>query len=268
MPSRRVEFRTKHLCEWILNGGDGPFLDPIAVRACYDEKLDEKEFLSAHCSCGMDLASRKDLSTVVKVFMRRDGKKPHYYAFTKAWIPEKTMKESSNSQYRGWEQAGHLLVTPGSRTDLDVVETAVIEDSKLFKIRDVLYDPFQANMLAGHLEKAGIICPEIPQFAKYMTVGMRFLDDIVAGGQLHFNSPLLRWCLLNLQARYGGTSMVWPVRPKNLELKIDAAVALLFALHSVAMSPLDEYLENPYEHHGIRFLEDLLPEEKAKLKEW
>ncbi|MGC2283737.1 MAG: terminase large subunit [Candidatus Acidiferrum sp.] len=267
MPSRRAEFRTKHLCEWILNGGDEPFLDPVAVRACYDANLDEKEFLGQTCALGLDLATRKDMTAAVRVFMRKIEGKPHYYAFAKTWLPEKTMKDAANASYRGWEIGGHINVTSGARTDLDIVEAEILSDAQLFKIRDVTFDALQANMLVGHLEKAGIVCPEMPQFAKYMTIGMRFLDDIVAGGQLHFRSPVLRWCLLNLQARTAGAALIWPVRPKNLELKIDAGVALLFALRSAAVSPLDEApADCVYNHRGILLLEDLPLAERTKFE--
>jgi len=73
-----------------------------------------------------------------------------------------------------------------------------------------------------------------------MTDGMNLLEEIVADGRLHTNSLVLLWCLGNLHSLRSGVHFVTPRRPKDRMRKIDAAVALVMALKSIARCALDE----------------------------
>jgi phage terminase large subunit-like protein len=56
---------------------------------------------------------------------------------------------------------------------------------------------------------------------------------------------VLLWALQNLRAKYVGMGLVYPTRPKNRDLKIDSAVALVMALRSTHVVPLDESKRPP-----------------------
>jgi hypothetical protein len=59
-----------------------------------------------------------------------------------------------------------------------------------------------------------------------------------------------------LRAKIVGANLLYPVRPKDMALKIDPAVALVMALRSAAVTPIDESrgAENPYNKRGIIFI--------------
>jgi phage terminase large subunit-like protein len=86
---------------------------------------------------------------------------------------------------------------------------------------------------------------------------MNLLQEIVADGRLHTNSAVLLWCLGNLRAQHGGLHFTWPVRPKDRQLKIDAAVALVMALKSIVACPLEESIKNEsvYARRGVVVLD-------------
>lgn len=258
MPSQRASFRTKYLNEWLSGDAGDRFLDANAVRAALDKTLTDEQFRGQPAVMGCDLASKLDLCSLVRVHQKAINGKPHYYVFCKNWLPEDTLKNSPVSALRGWVEQGHLLITPGSITDHDEIERTIMDEWERADVRDFNYDPFQAAMLTTHLKnktQQHDKFVEISQFAKNMTDGMNMLQELVADGRLHTNSPVLLWCMNNMQCKLTGLHFMFPVRPKDRNQKIDAAVALILALKSIAGCPLNESKnENPYLRRGILFI--------------
>jgi phage terminase large subunit-like protein len=259
MPGARNAFRIFHLSEWIANGADNTFLDFNAVRACYEMDLKEEDFADQPAVLACDLASKLDLCSLARVHtIKKDGK-THFYVFSTNWLPSQAVANSNVAALRTWAETKQLVVTPGAVTNQDDVEEEIFQQWRKCKMRDMNYDPAQATMMMTHLRnrtEAYDSFIEVTQFARNMTDGMNLLQEIVADGRLHTNSPVLLWCLGNLRAQHGGLHFVWPVRPKDRQLKIDAAVALVMALKSIVACPLDESnSESPYAKRGIIVLD-------------
>ncbi|MGB7494059.1 MAG: terminase large subunit [Candidatus Acidiferrum sp.] len=235
----QASFRTKHLTEWIMNGGEIPFLDEISIRKCYEPDLDESQFAGTPCAVGCDLASRLDLASCYRIHSKRIDGKVHHYAFGKNFLPETQRK--ANVAYPAWEQRGELVFTPGTTTDQDVIETHLTGEMEKFQVREISFDPIQSSMLVTHLEKKRTgSTVEVAQSAKYLTPGVLELQEAVASGRLHTNSQILIWCLGHLRCRTIGSNMLQPIRPADHSLKIDSAVACIMALRSIALVALDE----------------------------
>ena len=220
----------------------------LRARACYQQDLDTDQFKGQPCVMGLDLSSRLDLASAVRVHARRINGKVHYYAFCKSWLPEETVKASKNASYRGWAARGDLVITPGNITDLDTVETFLLKEVTEYKLRDIGFDPLQSNQLVSHLKKkapTSVVFAEVQQFAKYLTQGMQELKK----------SALTAGCTPVVPCSFGrsktcerntvGMGLVYPTRPKERDLKIDAAVALVMALRSTHVVPLDESVRAP-----------------------
>jgi phage terminase large subunit-like protein len=264
MPSERQAFRVFHLSEWLLNGGDEAFLDYNRVRDCYDKALLEEPFKDQPAVFGADFANKVDLVSLVRVHVKKVGKRDHYYVFAKNWLPRQTLAESSVSQLRGWAETGQLIATPGGVHDTDAIEDTIMEEWNKCKVRDYTYDPAFASTITLHLKRRTDnpdAFVEATQFARSMTEGMNLLKELVVDGRLHTNSQVLLWCLGNLMFRCVGLNFLMPARPKDRSKKIDCAVALIMALKSAALCPLGESLteENPYAKRGIIFLEGGAP---------
>jgi phage terminase large subunit-like protein len=249
--------KQKHLNIWSNDLGETPFLKLESVRACYDPKLADD--MEGEVALGMDLASRLDLTAVVRLHAKRVEDQLHYFAFCKAWLPSETASNARNSQYQGWMKNGFLTETPGSIVDLSYVEDEVSEILGKHRVRQVVFDPLQSNLLVTRLMKAHLehqeAFVEFTQSGKYFTPGMLLLEELVADGRFHTNSPLLLWCLANLRCKKGFGNLMFPVRPKNIEMKIDGAVATVMALTACSTTPLDESTTgSPYDERGIVFI--------------
>jgi len=242
LASMEEGFKQKHLCIWSGSQGEDPFLTLEKVRKCYDASLQDD--FDGEAALGMDLASRLDLTAVVKLHAKRVDNVLHYYAFCKAWLPADTVANAKNASYKGWLQGGHLVATPGSIVDLSFVEDHVSELLSSYPVRQCTFDPLQSSMLVTrlmktHPDKADCFV-ECTQGGKYYTGAMLLLEELVADGRFHTNSPLLMWCLANLRCKKGVTNLLFPSRPKDITLKIDAAVAALMALSACTTTSLDE----------------------------
>jgi phage terminase large subunit-like protein len=254
LPSMEEGAKQKHLCIWSGSFGEEPFLALEKVRKCFDASL--KDDLGGECAVGMDLASRLDLTAVVRLHAQRIENELHYYAFCKAWLPEDTVARSQNSSYPGWCKTGFLTETPGSIVDLSYVEDYISEVLEKYPTRQVTFDPLQSNLLVTRLMKNkpehAQVFVECTQSGKYYTPGMLLLEELVADGRFHTNSPLLMWCLANLRCKKAVTNLLFPMRPKDQAQKIDGAVALVMALSACQSTPLDESTtKSVYEDRGV-----------------
>jgi phage terminase large subunit-like protein len=259
MPGARNAFKIFHLSQWIANGADQTFLDFNAVRACYDKELNVADFDGQPAVFGLDLASKLDLCSLARLHTRQQNGKLHFYVFSTNWMPSTAVADSNVAALRTWAETGALVVTQGTVTNQDDIEEEIFRQWKASEARDLQDDPMQATMMMTHLRnrtEAFDSFIEVTQFARSMTDGMNLLAEIVADGRLHTNSPVLLWCLSNLRAQYGGLHFVWAVRPKDRQLKIDAGVALVMALKSIAACPLEESKKKSfYGAEGIIFLD-------------
>ncbi|MGC1418339.1 MAG: terminase TerL endonuclease subunit [Candidatus Acidiferrum sp.] len=260
IPASRPSFQSKHLNVFVSSGGSDAFLTRQGIQDCYDPTITDKEFEGSTCTYGVDLASTLDLCTAVRIHSRRDEEgKEHLYAFCGAWLNEVAVKNSRIAALRGWQEEGWLTVTPKASTDLDTIEAAILADHERFHVRQVCYDKWQGVMMAQHLEKHGLDPVSVANFALFQSVGMNYLQQLVAEKRLHFNSPVLKWCLENLcVSRSKISGLIAPVRnPKDRELKVDCAVALIYALGTAYAAPLDAPIaKSPYEERGILFLDE------------
>jgi phage terminase large subunit-like protein len=257
LASMEEGFKQKHLCIWSGSFGEIPFLPLEKVRPCYDANL--KDDLEGEVAVGMDLASRLDLTAVVRIHAKRVNNELHYYAFCKAWLPADTIVRSKNASYQGWLSGGYLTETPGSIVDLSYVEDYVSDVLGKYRVRNIIFDPLQSNLLVTRLQKNKPehkdVWVEMTQSGKYFTPGMLLLEELVADGRFHTNSPLLMWCLANLRCKRGVTNLLFPTRPKDETQKVDAGVATIMGLTACSNTALDESLTaSPYDTRGVLFI--------------
>jgi len=258
IPSQRESYRMRYLCEWTANDGTESFLDFPLIQKCYDPALSESDFANQPAVLAADFASKCDLCSAVRVHARVESGKTHYFVFVRNWLPSDAIKNNPSAVLTGWVESGQLISTPGGVVDFDAIEESLFEWWSSCKVRDFNYDPMQAQMLVTHLKRrteAWDSFVEISQFAKNMSDGMNLLQEAVVDGRLHTNSHVLLWCLTNLRHRRVGLHFITPIRPQDRNKKIDAAVALVMALKSLAIVALDDVELSPYANRGFIILD-------------
>lgn len=227
-PRKQATFKTKHLCVWVTAAT--PFFNLEKWNRLGNAKLDPVEFLGEPCWVGLDLASKLDITAVVKVFRREIDGAMDFYTFGRFYLPEERAEDPDKKHYAGWVQQGHLIATSGVRTDYDQVEADLLEDAERFRIVQIGVDPWNATQLATHLDVAGIEVIEVPQTVPHLSEPMKWVEALIEDGRLHHDgNPAFAWMISNVTAKPDRNDNVFP-RKAYPEKKIDGALALIIAM--------------------------------------
>ena len=230
-PSRQNTFRNKHLNQW--TNAATSWMNMVAWQACADINLSAADHTQDPCWLGSDLASKLDLSAIVRLHRRDIDGKPHYYCFAHAYLPEDRVNDPANHHYQRWKAQGYITATPGASMDYSVLEADTIADIERYQVRELAYDARYADQYAQRVsERTGVGRVVIPPSSAQLSPAMKELEAAVYDGRLHHDgNPVLTWAMSNVIAKeWGGSgnySMPDKQRPEN---KIDPAVALMIAM--------------------------------------
>jgi phage terminase large subunit-like protein len=223
-------FKTKHLDVWC--SARSPFMNMEWWHRCEDPTLTPEQFVGEPAAFGADLASRLDLTSVVRVFRREIEGEPHYYAFGRHYVPRAAVDDPKNRHYQGWAHSGHLTATEGNDTDYDVLAKDVLEDGKLHSLALFLADPWNCRAVTDILKREGIdekAVLEVPQQVQHLSAPMKDLEAAVCAGRFHHTGdPVLTYAVSNVTVRPDANENIFP-RKDRPENKIDPAVALVLA---------------------------------------
>lgn len=229
--------KTKHLNVWV--SARSAWMNMELWNALADTKLDPEQFAGEPCWLAVDLASKVDVASVIKIFRRDQDGLAHWYFFGRHYLPEERVLDEERRHYQGWVANGHLIATPGDVIDYDRIREDILEDAELHRIVQLGYDPWGATQLAMQLQDAGVDVLEIPQTVTHLSEPMKEVEAMVIAGRMHHDgNPAMNWMMSNVTARVDAKDNVFPRKEKG-EKKIDGPVALINAM-CVAMRPTEE----------------------------
>lgn len=231
-PRKQATFKTKHLNIWVNARSPWINLENLQKRA--DPALTLDSLAGEECYLGLDLASKQDIASCVWEFVREiDGKK-HYYAISRNYLPEAAVQRPENAHYRGWVAQEHLIETPGSMTDLELIQEQILDSREIVAIQEVAKDQHNSAQLGANLEGEGMTVLDVPQITKYLSDPMKDIAALIDAGRFHHDgNPAFVWMLSNVECREDANENIFPRKAKE-ENKIDAATALILA-HGRAM---------------------------------
>lgn len=237
-PREQAKFKTKHLNIWVTAAA--PYFNAELWSRLGDAPPIE-EFAGEPCVIGTDLAAELDLTAKVKVFARdlEDGR--HYYVFGKFYIAEKRTEDPGKEHYAEWFKNGHLVATPGDKTDHDFIEADMKADCDADAVLEIAFDRYTAAQLITHMQNhiGDDRVITIPQTVEYLSPPMKKVQALIQSGHIHHDgNPALAWMIGNVTAQEDRNENVFP-RKEGAERKIDGATALLNA-----MNRIDAALEN------------------------
>ena len=247
--------KTKHLNVWVM--ARDPWMNMEAWNRCADSTLSDADFEGQPCWIGLDLASKIDITSAIRLFRRDiegvDGQAiEHYYLFGRHYVPEAQVENPDRRHYQGWVNDGHLIATEGDVIDYDRIRDDVMEDSARFRIVNMGYDPWGATQLAVGLQQRGVPVVEVMQTVTQLSEPMKWIEALVLAGRFHHDgNPCMSWMVANVTARIDAKDNVFP-RKERADQKIDGLVAALNAMRVAMIEP--EQTESVYKTRGIRTL--------------
>lgn len=222
-------FKTKHLNCWV--GANLAYFNLQKWNDLADPSLDADEFRGLPCCSASDLSSKKDITARILVFRKQIEAKDHFFVFGRFYIPAMRAEQPEYQNYQGWVKQGFLRTTPGAVIDYDQITIETIEDVQQFRIRELGFDPWNAEQYAQAVSKATPAkAVEIPQQPRYLSEPMKQLDGLIMDGRVHHDgNPVLTWMMGNVTAHTDAKDNVFPRKERD-ENKIDGVVALIMAM--------------------------------------
>lgn len=229
-------FKTKHLNVWVAAAS--PWLNLYNLQQSGDSTLTIDSHQWDGCISGLDLASKQDIASEVKLCWRdlNDGR--HFYAFSKNYVPQSTVDKPENAHYQAWVHSGHLTATPGNMIDLEQIQEDLIADASRIHIREVAKDPWGGHQLGANLAAEGFTVVDIPQQVRFLSDPMKEIAAVVDAGRFHHDgNPAYVWMLSNVEVHEDRNENIFP-RKSRATNKIDAAVATIVAMNrALAVEP-------------------------------
>ncbi|SDE83417.1 terminase large subunit [Terriglobus roseus] len=230
-PGEQNNTKAMHLNIW--STATSAWMNMVDFAKSSDPSLKIEDFSQDECILALDSASKLDLASIAILFTRLiDGKK-HYYAFSRNYNPEGQVSKAENVHYQKWVKQGHLIATDGNAIDFLRLENDLIHLVKTNNVQSLCFDPAHGGY--GTVQKVvsetNVTSVEVMQRPIHISPAMKELEAAVADGRFHYDGdPILAWCFSNIVTRESSNSLYKMPERERAENKIDAAMALFFAL--------------------------------------
>lgn len=210
----------------------------LSYHDILNETIVDIKFLEhSYAIGGCDLSAVGDLTCATLLI-----KKPNdlnFYVLQKYFLPKTRIDEveSSNTQeapYKKWVDAGYLTSCDSAMVDYKLVTQWFVDMIKEHDIRPLYigYDRALSGYWVQEMQEMGFEMVNIPQGAYTWTYPMKQLGGLFQDHKIVYqNNPILRWCLLNTQAKstnVNGIESIQPVKTAR-NMRIDGMVSLLNA---------------------------------------
>ena len=226
--SKQNAFKRKHLNVWV--GAKTAWLNMERVKKCVDATLKVQDYQTRDCVIPVDLASKIDITAVLKLFTEMIGGKVHYTAFCRFYIPEETAQDPKNGHYQKWITDGWLIATDGNEIDFNEIQMDIINDMNEFRVKEITYDPWRATQLAQGLKTDGATITEFRNTVQNMSPAMYELEAAIESGRFHYDgNPVLTWMLSNVVSKIDAKDNIFP-RKEKPENKIDGVISLIMGV--------------------------------------
>ena len=204
--------------EHVYNKGDAPInFESLKGRECY---------------AGLDLSSTSDITAFVLVFPPRNELE-NYIILPYFWLPKDTLElrcRRDHVLYDVWEQQGYLKTTEGNVVHYGFIEKFIEDLSKLYNIKEIAYDRWNATQMVQNLEDMGLTMIPFGQGYKDMSPPSKELFKLMMEGRIqHGGQPVLKWMSQNVVMRQDPAGNIKPDKEKSIE-KIDGIVALIMGI--------------------------------------
>ena len=228
IPSERADFICKQL-NIMVNADDMAYVQPEVIRRNSDI-LDEESLLGRRCYGGFDLSNREDFTAAALEFPLDDGR---IFVKLHSWVPRRKVElDQEKIDYYGLAMRGCLTIVEGEYIQQEDIYAWFVEQSKLYEIVTIGYDPANATRLRQMLE-ARFDCQVVRQGPITLNDPMKDIKELLLGAKVVSNQdPMLTWYVDNVRIsgeRRHQDKENWMPTKRNKFRKIDGFMAWLDA---------------------------------------
>jgi phage terminase large subunit-like protein len=256
-PSQQNSFRRLRLNQWV--GQELRYIPMDHWKQC-GEPFNLAQLVAKPCFGGLDLSATQDITALVLAFAL-DGDIfliPHF------WLPEHELHLRSKRDevtYDLWAAQGLIHTTPGDQVDYGFIRKVVNDLAKLYDIREIGYDRWNATQIIQNLTDDGITMVPIGQgFASMSAPTKEMLRLVMDHNLRHNDNPILNWMADNFSVKQDPQDNVKPSKPdrRKSSKRIDGIQAMINAIARLIVTP--EYKGSIYDTRGVLTDEDFYEE--------
>ncbi len=190
------------------------------------------------CYLGLDLANTQDLNALAYCFPPID-ERPYFYYLLQTFVPSESIKRLSRNlkqPFDHWKAGGWIETTDGDVTDYEVIRKRINQAAKLYDIREIAYDPWNAADLVNRLaENDGYTMVKIGQSTAGMSDPSKRFERVLLLRKLrHGDNPVFTYAAKSVAIWTDANENIKPSR-KSSGGKIDPIVAAIMATGRAAL---------------------------------
>lgn len=231
-PSTKADWLTKRF-NLFSETGEESFLPNDVILENAKNTYDENDLLGQPCVAGYDLSDTEDFTAAALEFKLPNGQ---VYFKVHSWIPQKRVdrEPDKRSIFKKWQDLGELTVCDGAYVDHSLVFDWLLEQDKLYEVRQVNYDPAKAIVLNEMLKDYGFKTEIIRQGFKTLGGPMQNIKELFLDNKVVFNNhAMFKWYLSNV-ALVTDRNNNWLPTKNSKNRKIDGFAAALNAHVTIA----------------------------------
>ncbi len=184
-------------------------------------KIDPKALLGQPCFGGVDLASVSDFSCCCLYFPELCAVLPFF------WLPKDSI--TKRLEYKIWANRKQMKLTSGNTTDYDVIRKDINAFGKVYNIKQIAVDRWNASQLVTQLDGDGFALEYFGQGYRSMNDPSKELERLILNHKLAHNNPVLTWMASNVSIETDAAGNIKPSKKRSTE-KIDGIVSLVMAI--------------------------------------
>jgi len=223
-----VGVKTKNFNIW-TNASDTWIQDEVWMSCKHN--LSQKDLTGKKCYVGIDLAKKLDINAVTLFFpeVKEVSGKLINAVLCHFYVPkQKKDKDSDHLDYYKWINAGFINEIGDFSIDFRDLAPVLLEIFKKYDIQKVGFDRRYAyDGTIKSLIEAGYDCVEVIQNTNYLNLPTTELEKMAVSGTIeHFNNPVLRWMVSNVEIFTDTGGSIRPDKKRSTN-KIDGVAALV-----------------------------------------
>jgi phage terminase large subunit-like protein len=235
IPAFENTFKRLRLCIWTEQ--DHRAIPMDHWKQCYRARsLDTLK--KQDCYMGLDLSSNSDVTAGILLFPPIEGARSYYDMIRLFWYPRMNLKDRqkrARDDITPWAQQGFIRLIEGETIDHAVLRRDINEIGKIYRIREIAIDRWNAQNLQNDLDQDGFTVIPFGQGYASMNSPTKMLLGLILKHELnHDRDPVLNWMAANFAVETNAAGDVKPSKKKARE-KIDGIVALIMALSRAAV---------------------------------
>jgi len=228
-PSHQNDFKSKTCGIW--TSGTSSWIPIQKWEKNKNIKVDFNSFEGESTIAAFDLSSISDFTAYTLYFKRDDL----YYAKHRFYIPEATVQEKfkkDNINILGWIQQGLVTVIPGETIDTDWLYEDVVADSKIYDLKEVVFDKWHAGELVDRFESELYHIPIVrfDQSLKSMSGPTKAFEKAILDGKVVDNNPVMLWMMGNVEIKVDVNGNYKPLKEyKSSTKRIDGVITSIMS---------------------------------------